>query len=198
LKALAPGIVLLRGIVVKKVQLAFLLSLLCIGQLAFAQESGESDKIGLAFDGGAGISFGLMQSTGDETTDTLGGIATFLATLRGALYGTARYSITDQLSVGAQIGLYAITYDLDDGSSVTLLDLPVYGLVRYDLGPLGLEAFGGYYLSPIKSADYDFGGVEFGAKVLLGPLYASYSQVLANPSYNRIEVGFELSKMLEL
>jgi len=180
----------------RKIQFVVLASLLCLGQLAFAQESDESDKVGLSFDGGAGISFGLLEPTGDTTA--LDGIATFLNTLRGALYGTARYSITEQLSVGARIGLYAITYDLNDGSSVTLLDLPAHALVRFDLGPLGLEAFGGYYLSMMKSDTYNFGGLEYGAKVLLGPLYASYSQVMANPSYNRIEVGFELTKMLEL
>lgn len=137
-----------------------------------------------------------MQASGTSAEDALSGIATFLSTLRGAAYGTVRYALTDNFSLGGQVGLYAITYD-DGTTSTTLIDLPFHALVRYELGFFALEAFGGYYLSTIQSSDYNFAGLEAGGKVFLGGLYASYSVVMANPVYNRIEVGYQLNRIFE-
>jgi hypothetical protein len=50
----------------------------------------------------------------------------------------------------------------------------------------------------VKSDYYDYGGIEAGGKLLFGPVYASCSAVLANPRYNRIEIGAKLSNLLKL
>jgi hypothetical protein len=163
-----------------------------MGSMSFAQDTNSS---GFKFDAGAGLSFGIMKDDVTEE-DPLAGIATFLATLRGALYGTARYAFTDNLSAGVQIGVYAITYSSGD-ESTTLIDIPARALARFQAGPLAVEAFGGYYLSMIKTDNYNFSGFETGAKLLLGPVYGSYSIVFADPTYNRVEVGIQLSDLLK-
>ena len=164
------------------------------GSMGFAQETKVPYFPRMEVDAGLGLSFGLVQSTGNSTVDALAGLATFLATLRGAAYGTLRYSINDTLSTGMRIGVYAIKYD-SNGSSTLLVDFPIHGLIRYKLGPFAVEGFGGYYFSMLQSPTFSFGGLEIGAKLYLGGLYASYSYVAATLPYNRIEAGYQLTSL---
>lgn len=165
--------------------------LVCVAVSPIAAQENE-DTVGLAFDGGVGISFGLLSDPSDDVEAALTGFATFLATLRGALYGNVRYEITKQLSAGAQLGVYAITYSSGD-SSATLVDFPIKAIARFGLGSFAVEGFGGYYLSVLSSPDYTFGGLEVGAKVFLGGLYGSFAQVFATDPYRRIEIGFQVT-----
>lgn len=180
----------------RKGALVALVALVCVAVAPIAAQENE-DQIGLAFDGGAGISFGLLSDPSDDVEGALTGFATFLATLRGALYGNIRYEITRQLSAGAQLGIYAVTYSSGD-SSTTLVDFPIKAIVRFGLGGFAVEGFGGYYASVLTSPDYTFGGFEVGAKVFLGGLYGSFSQVFATDPYRRIEVGFQITDAFKL
>jgi hypothetical protein len=177
----------------RKMVILSLLAILAAGQTVFAEDAAEKAAL-FGVDLGGGISFGMLKDTGSE--DALAGLATFLATLRGAAYGSLRFNVIDMLSVGAQLGVYAISYE-SGTDSVTLVDLPVHALVRLDLDWIAVEGFAGYYLSMIQGPDYNFGGLEFGAKAFLGNLYASYSMVMANPSYTRIEAGIQLTNFFK-
>ena len=166
--------------------------------VAFAQDD-EADGIGIAFDGGAGLSIGLFppSDSDNELEGALTGIVNFLSTLRGALYGNARYEITEQLSVGGRLGLYAITFGEGESAS-TLVDLPMHLLVSYNLGGIGIEGFGGFYLSAVSTPEFNYSGAEIGAKVILGGLYGSLSQVFAATPFQRVELGFELTNVFKL
>lgn len=168
-----------------------------LGSASFAQKSDEKQFKRIAIDGGAGLSFGIMDDrySDNEAENGLAGIATFLATLRGVLYGNVRYNVNEYLSVGGRVGIYAITYESGDDST-TLIDIPIHGFVKAAYGSIALEAFGGYYASMIKTPDFNFSGLEAGAKLILGPVYGSYSVVLADPQYNRIELGIQLTEVL--
>jgi hypothetical protein len=78
-----------------------------------------------------------------------------------------------------------------------LIDVPVHAVFRAEAGPFALEPFAGYYFSTVKSDSVDFGGAEFGVKASIGAVYGSWSMVAANPLYNRIEVGLQLSDLLK-
>jgi len=175
--------------------LSALILFIAIGSFVFAQDTKKTIFPRIELDAGAGLSFGLMQATGNSTTDTLAGLATFFATLRGSAYGALRYTLTEQLSTGTRIGVYAVQYD-NNGVSTFLIDFPVHGLLRFSLGSFAIEGFGGYYFSMLQSPTYNFGGLEIGAKLFLGGLYASYSYVAATLPYNRIEVGFQMTSIM--
>lgn len=179
----------------KKIVAIFVLFMV-LGAVLFAQDGDEKKLKRISIDGGAGLSFGIMDEkvSDNEDENGLAGIATFLATLRGVLYGNVRYNLNEYFSVGGRVGIYAITYESDDDST-TLIDVPFHGFVKATYKAIALEAFGGYYLSMVKTPDYNFSGPEAGAKLILGPVYGSYSFVFADPKYNRIEVGIQLTEV---
>ena len=71
-------------------------------------------------------------------------------------------------------------------------------MARLSLGDFfALEGFGGYYLSAINTSTYSFAGPEVGAKIFLGGLYVSASEIFATDPYTRVEVGFEFKDLVE-
>ncbi len=163
---------------------------------AFAEDPvGPFQRVALEL--GTGLSFGMIdEGSEDEYGDTLA-LATFLLTLRGAAHLTARFRINQFLSFGSQAGVYAISYEPTEGDVFTLIDIPVRSLVRLDLRLVALEAFGGYYLTVQDSGVFNCSGLEAGGKLFFGNFYASYSLVLADPKFKRIEAGFQLRDMLK-
>jgi hypothetical protein len=123
----------------KKLAILALLFSMVLGTVS-AQEA-------FSVDAGAGLSFGLMESS---ESSGLEGFAVFMSTLRGAAYANGRLNISEELSVGARIGLYAITFE-SETESTTLVDIPFHALVSFNLGFIGVEGFGGYYLSAVST-----------------------------------------------
>ncbi|MDC7125800.1 MAG: hypothetical protein PQJ46_09540 [Spirochaetales bacterium] len=76
------------------------------------------------------------------------------------------------------------------------MDIPIHALVRAKLAFLGLEGFGGYYISAYNSSSYSFSGFEVGAKILLGGVYVSASEIFATTPYTRVEIGYEFTDLL--
>ncbi|ULQ59401.1 hypothetical protein K7I13_13105 [Brucepastera parasyntrophica] len=102
-----------------------------------------AEKARFGLDLGAGLSFGLMgeerEGAANHGEDK---VVTFLSTLRGSVHVGGRIRLLHNLTAGVQLGFNMITSGTGDDSE-TLIDIPVYGLLRYDLGIFGLEAFGG-------------------------------------------------------
>jgi hypothetical protein len=59
-------------------------------------------------------------------------------------------------------------------NQLPLVDIPFHALVSFNLGFIGVEGFGGYYLSAVSTPDFNLSGAEVGAKVFLGPVYGSF------------------------
>lgn len=166
---------------------------------AFAQE--EMDEMDampvISFDGGSNISMAFYPAgTFDNSSfGAFEGIFATLASLRGGVYGSARFNINEMFSVGAQVGFNGMS--VGEEKSVVYLDIPVRALVRVDLGGLAVGGFAGYYLDLIKpSSAKTLGGLEYGFKGFLGGLYVGMSTIVAPTlTYSRGEIGFQITNM---
>ena len=161
-----------------------------LGNVVDAYES----KVGFSIDGGGGVAFGVLNKTKDDMT----GSKMFLTSLRRQAYGNLRYSITENLSIGTRIGIYAMNFDDGDDTAV-FVEVPIHLMAHYDVGSVAFEGFGGYHLGAISDNGYSFGGPEVGAKIFLADFYYfGVSRVFNSHTHVRLELGFQMNALIQL
>lgn len=149
-----------------------------------------STDSGLNLDLGTGISMAFFDPDDLEFGNEEGLLLTLLS-IRGGFNSTLRYEITDSLSLGGEIGFYYLSIE-GEYDTYTFWDIPMRAVVRFGKDETFIQGFAGYYL-PVGS---DLGGVEAGAKVALGGIYASASYTLGPVDFLRVEVGYSINDLL--
>ena len=175
----------------KKALLVGMILMFVFSAATFAQDTGK-----FRLDGSAGISMAIISGDSIEADNPLADLAGFaltLASIRGGATGTLRYMLTDSLSAGAELGLYYMTVSdaADGGDSYTFIDLPLRAVARFGSGNTFIEGFGGYYLT----MGLPLSGMEVGAKVSLGGLYALATYTIGQLKYSRYELGFSMNNL---
>ena len=134
------------------------------------------------FDVGGGLYYDAYQMTGGFD---------ILQVLRGGAWADAMHPFEGGFSLGGEVGA---CYMADPQSSRNFIDLPLRIKGSYRRGKLDLQGFGGLFTADPPSA-FAFGfGIEAGARVMLGPLYAEGSYVfgLGVASFPRFGLGYTL------
>lgn len=168
-----------------------LLLLICVlmSVSAFAQQ----DELKFDVDAGGFLSYGVIDATSDDEIGELTGIFATLFSIRGGFSVTGRYKITDDLSVGAEIGYATMSIEDSVGNEVVFTDIPLSAVIRYGAGSTFIEGQAGYYVS-----DTIYGGLSAGAKLSLGGFYVSGAYVLNDTlgNYPRITIGYQFNNLL--
>lgn len=119
-------------------------------------------------------------------------LASTLYSVRGGFNGSLLYAFTDELSAGAEIGIYGMADTDNEGNETTLYDTPFRLFARWGKDNTFVQAFAGYYLSSVTLFD----GIEVGAKASLMGLYYAGSYIHRDLDYMRFEVGFCVRDLL--
>lgn len=146
--------------------------------------SGKNGEKGLvSFRAGTGLSGGFPGAD-------FGNFLFMLATLRAGVHGEVALNINETFSIGAQLGISALSMTVDN-VDIYLLDFPARLTFNIDFGGGKLSALGGYYyalgLPPLS-------GIEVGGKLDLNGFYGQYTAVINEfIVISRIEAGYALS-----
>lgn len=174
---------------------ALVIIMLAVIVLPLKLAAQEFDRFRL--DAGAGLSFALIDGddlAGDSDFADAAGLFATLLSVRGGVNGTFRFQISEQLSTGAELGVYSMTVGDTEGTgdSYTFIDIPARVVVRFGNDSTFIQGFGGYYISVDNPI---FGGIEAGAKLSLLGLYIAASYTMGDISFMRYELGFNLTNL---
>lgn len=168
----------------KKITILLLILLPVSG--AFAQNKSSLSPIGL--DAGAFLSYGVFDtSDAGEFSDAVGFMATLLS-IRGGASATLRYRLTDDLSIGTELGFACMNVEMSYGRHHTFTDFPIAAVFRWGAADSFFEPFFGYYFSSVSY----FSGMNAGLKASLKGLYISGSYIFGGDiNYTRFTLGYQ-------
>ncbi|MFP4115254.1 MAG: hypothetical protein ACOCZB_09320 [Spirochaetota bacterium] len=149
---------------------AIILLVLSLGGVALAQQE-HASPVSVA----GSVFLGYTDLVDPQSE--IGGFA-HVFNARGGLVGDLYAEIAPNFMFGAEVGLGYFTMETGEEPDTVLLmffDLPVLAVVRYDLGPLAVEALAGYMMAAIWSLDLLPGHyVSAGARLAIGPIFATF------------------------
>jgi len=189
----------------KLIIMSFLVLLLCTA--IFAQEEMQSSASPLRIEGGGGLTIEIPDVAENEEVSLLDGISMLFNMLRVGVFANVRYEIVKNVTVGAELGLFAFTTSDEDGNTqmTPLIDIPIRAVIRYDLGVLGVMLFGGYNFANTMDLSTASGlnqlhKLEAGARIYLGGLYVDGALLFwqnnsVRKSSKRIGLGFAIPIM---
>jgi hypothetical protein len=125
----------------------------------------------------------------DTTGEYLDQVSLFLKSVRVGFTGVLRYEFLPMLSAGLETGVAYMTYN--EGRSY-FTDVPLHVLGRVGFDNIFVEGHVGYYISSFA----DLGGVSSGVKAGVGDWFLDASVILANKTYTRYTIGYQISNLL--
>lgn len=151
----------------------------------FAESSNSKSPLGL--DAGAFISYGVFDtSEAGEYSDAVGFMATLLS-IRGGASATLRYRLTDDLSLGTELGFAYTNFEINNEKH-TFIDIPVNAVFRWGSDDSFFEPFFGYYFSNVSY----FSGMNAGLKASFKRFYISGSYIFGGDiNYTRFTLGYQ-------
>lgn len=132
------------------------------------------------------LSYGVYPNSSDDEL-TLDDLDLFFKSLRGGISLTARYEFNSMFSAGLESGVATVTYD-----NTTYIDVPLNVLARFGYENLFAEPHLGAYFSSFS----ELSGVSAGAKFALNNWFFDASLILAEQTYTRYTLGFQVNNFI--